>query len=520
MGISKKALQRALLFMGAMAVYATRANDVSGHTFFSVRPQFASSMPEYVTFFRVDQLGSKVNGWGGNVQVVPFGGRLDPSCGNNLAQYFFPNDRTILTVAEGAAPQFPNADVDARHLNIRTLNQAYASKISINPQQTVAGVGISWRQQVMRCADDSILAWIEVSAPFQRVTNYVNLTEDNINPSATDITLKSLRGLDNAPYVATVTEAFRQKNWKYGKINDGICNTTSGVAFAELKLGFNEIRRDDLRVSTYVGAILSTREGTPTGQYLFEALRGYNGHSGVMYGNAIGFEFWRCDNHVLSLEFENCTRYFFTRSETRTFDLKGKPWSRYMEMYRGIDEAQAAAASATSPSGGPAQALGTSGVNVLTFCTDVSPRYMADFNTAFVYRHCQWIVEAGWHFNARAAEVLSVNFEGNPALKYFEGLGQTTLVRTIAKRFLAADDDIAIPIANYSSAVIKPGDLDINSAAIPSTMSHIVYLTVGYDWPECWCSPVQAGLGGSYEFSSQNTSPDRWLIWFKASVMY
>jgi hypothetical protein len=73
--------------------------------------------------------------------------------------------------------------------------------------------------------------------------------------------------------------------------------------------------------------------------------------------------------------------------------------------------------------------------------------------------------------------------------------------------------------AAYSSFEISECDLDLVSAEHPSMLSHTLYGTVGYKW-EDRCNPVFAGIGGSYEFTRDNTGVDRWNLWGKAGISW
>jgi hypothetical protein len=485
---------------------------VTSHTFFSVRPQYYTGLPIKESFWDKRLLDAREEGCGAMFEVVPFGGQTTNS--KKLAGFFTPAGKRCLNVLEfknsvtsSQGDGIPTKDLEARHFNIETVStfSTFQSTISFAPRQKYIGVGLSYRH-CFACNDDgSAKWWLELSAPIINVKNTMRLEETIINngggPTPTT-------GLDGAPHVGSMTAAFKQNNWLYGKI-DSSCEGMSktGLADIEAMIGLNWHMTNCCFMSWYAGGVFPTGN-RPNGVYVFQPIVGNNKHFGVTYGSTLIYELWSCDDHQVEMRWDANSRYLFRNHQVRSFDLLGKPWSRYMEMYANPNQAIAAFNVGTAETG-------VSGINVLTRCVKVSPRFNVTLTTALTYHHCNWNVEAGYNFFARQAEKveLATPWQVNPALKANQGAGFTTIARNIKDNF----EQSVFSVTSYYP--IQFCDIDLYSAAHPAVLSHLIYATAGYDWQEC-CHPTTFAVGGSYEFGDTNAELERWTVWGKFVVAF
>ena len=179
-----------------------------------------------------------------------------------------------------------------------------------------------------------------------------------------------------------------------------------------------------------------------------------------------------------------------------------------MEMYANPNQALAASEAETANTG-------ISGINVLTRCLRVFPRFAATMTAALTYQYNCWTAEAGYNFFARQAEKveLATQWQNNPALKANQGGGDTTIARDIKNNF----EGCVFDIDEYHPITFC--DLDLNSAAHPAVLSNLIYLTAGYNWQEC-DYPSTLALGGSYEFGDTNAELERWTVWGKFVISF
>ncbi|MBA3752215.1 hypothetical protein H0X06_05510 [Candidatus Dependentiae bacterium] len=503
------------------ALSVAEAGIITSHTFFSVRPYFQSAMPERVSLFRNDLL-DEGEGLGGAFEVVTYGGQLTEEGSQKLSRFFLPpgcnlgclNVKEFNPVLEANPANTddgnPAKDIEARHFNIRTVNETFASRICIVPFQNRIGIGFCYKQTLSHKYDGSTGFWFEGSLPIERVENFVKLTETISNDGGGP---RNELGLDNSPRVGNMKEAFAQCSWMFGRIP---CKKLRkwGVADIELKIGYNSFSCETYSINSYVGLIIPT--GTRIrGRELFEPVVGNNHHFGLNFGNAFAFEIFKYGRHAVQMFVASDTRYLISNYQVRSFDYNGKPWGRYMESYRSSEEASTAAANRDVNSG-------TSGINLSTRCVRVSPNLSSTINTGFqLTRQCEascWMLEAGYNFFARQAEHIELecsNTINNSAFKGINGSGTTTVARTIKNNF-----ENSVFTLEQRYAAKSNCDIDLESASHPATISNTVYATLGYRWDnEC---PYFVALGGSYEFtvSKINSPLDRWIVWGKLGFTF
>jgi hypothetical protein len=505
--------------------------NVSSRTFFSVPSHFQSFMPERVSFFRNELLNKCPEGLGGAFQAVIYGSQTTTEGSRKLARYFLPNGcntdtltfREFNPAGESTEPfttqdNRPTKDVDATHFNIRTVNQTFASRVLFKPEQSVFGIGLTYKQKLTTGCDGFSGFWLEGAMPIERVRNHITLVENILNDGGGPI-LDEI-GLDNSFVVGTVKEAFAQKNWRFGKIECHCPLEKWGIADIELKAGYTSITVmqalcETCSLNSYLGILIPT--GTRVkGQYVFEPIVGNNRHFAFIAGNSIAFETYT--KHKLHLNFflDANSRYLFSNKQIRSFDLVGKPWGRYMEVYNGPEEAAIAASNQSVTSG-------TSGINVFTRCVQVSNHFSADINSciaaSYDLKDAAVMGELGFNLFARQAEVVDFfdcsNILNKVALKAVQGLGGTNNARTIKNNFTAATVEF-----DQSYLALNNCDIDPESAAHPTVISHIAYLSLGYRWNSS--CPGFIGIGVSCEFALKdiNSALERWTLWGKFGITF
>lgn len=525
-------MNKQLFALLAVASVATcvHADDVSGRSFFSVRPPYQSSMPERLTLYR-NRAYERCEGWGAALQIVPFGGRSTNN--KDLGNYFMFHDKSELNVlADNTATDTNPAthpalrDVNPAHFGIVSTDSIFSSHFKIAPKHSFYGVGVTY-QHHFGCEDRY---WVEVSTPIMQVKNNVVIDEEittavdnpdldvDVAAEVNTSMAEAFTGVHKLVYVNNAGDVVVSPNgigWNYGKINGS--HKKTGLADIELKLGYDTINEETCFLGGYVGLVLPT--GTrPKGEYVFEPILGERRHFGFLLGIAAQFELWCGCDSTIRWVFDGNSRYLLSNRQTRSFDVKDKPWSRYMMVY-----ANHAAAVAEAP---------TEGINIFTHQVNVKPRFQYNLNSGLIYNHCNFEGEIGYNFWARQAECVKLAcnpwIEG-PAFANLTDQGRTTT--GLINRAINIGENFGGPTApnasvngtdaaTYADLQITADDLDLDSAAHPCAMSHIIYLSGGYKFDDfCGCSfPMVLGLGGSYEFSGENTALNRFTIWGKFVV--
>lgn len=502
--------------------------DISGRSYLAIQPHFHSSSPELVSGFRGDRSMARQDGWHGAMQFVLFGSRSTHH--DNLARYFLPFGKTSLIAAEDFKAfkglTFSDTDILVGNFNIVTTGgntpPGFKSRISIQPKQTVIGFGIHYKQSIWQNEEKGRGLWIDVTLPITHVKNELNLEEvilntDNDNTPATDIKT----GVGDGP-VGNMIDAFKQKGFLYGKINDCADEMKrTGVADMELKLGYEWLQNEPCHLESYIGLIVPTGNA-PKGEYVFEAIVGSGKHVGLSFGSNFGTQIWcnESKERCLRIEHASHSQYLFKKDHVRSFDLKNRPWSRYLSMYASEEDAAAAATAQNQYSFTP-------GINIMTREVQVTPGFSHNMNSAIVYQSKGLAIEGGYNFFARRAEHVEFDcsFPTKAALKHTDGLGLTNPLRDISGTFQIenaivtnASGSLPVALANYSQSVITTDDIDLASASTPCNIAHTIYANLGYNWDEREY-PMGLHVGGSYTFSNSNNSVvDRWTLWSKFTI--
>jgi len=552
--------------------------DTVGHTFYTVRPNFQSASAEKLTMFR-DRMDTRKDGRGGALQLVPFVSRSTKT--EDLRHYFYPTCKRKLTVKEqgayiyidtAAANESGEAfddtiDIIGQHFRILTKNgmiklrgaagigidgtdlsdailstsEVFESTICMSPRQTVFGVGLTWKHNLNTLfdkEDSDYTWWFEVSSPLVRVKNDLNFVEDKIEKGG-GVYDSAISGLDeDYEFFGNMTDAFQQKAWNYGKIPSKCCDKTkTRLADIELKLGTQWVHEDACKLEGYFGVLI------PTGNkvkacYMFEPIVGHNRHFGIIKGGSACFRVWDDFDEGKSVHFTTDFHgmYLFEKCEKRSFDLKGKPWSRYMEVY--ADKAQATQAStlwATDSTRHAAILLATPGINVFTRDLQVKPRISFNCTSAIVFKDedRSFEGEVGYNFYCRQKECVRLDCKWDPevAFKGRFGQGQTSplgtindpgnrfIVDTTATNFALKSVQIFRELNSYDESIIKEADLDLESAAHPAIFSHTFHVSAGKTWDER-DYPLLLSAVASYEFGCCNAAISRFMIGIKGGISF
>jgi hypothetical protein len=484
-----------LLFVVPVCAQAKDSGDATGKTFYSVRPQYQSAMPVKESLF-YDRAFAATCGWSVAIELVPFYSRTTKS--KDLAKYFMYRGKTELladNTQNYSGEENLSRDIDVRHFNIRYQGKLFRSLIQFRPRQTVAGLGITWRQYLHAKDACEKNWWLELSGPIYHVKNEMHLQEKQQDlPDQTNL------GPDSN---VNMTEGFKggtaNFDIKFGKINGARKKT--GFADLEIKLGYDVVCEDSYHADFWLGILVPTGN-KPKAEYMFEPIIGHNKHWGIIGGAHYGVELWSACDSSLNWEVAFAGKYFFKNDETRMFDLKFRPWSRYMLV---IPEDNAFTREDLK-----------NGSEFFTGKMQVTPRFQGNINSAFVYTGCNIQAEVGYNFWACQAEKVRLDKawqEGPAILDIYSGGGgsKINLLSNIG------NDNSGAGVLYSAETRIKESDLDLASAAHPAAQSHTVYGALGYRWDE-WCWPTFVGFGGSYEFSAVNTAVNRWTVWGKLGV--
>lgn len=499
---------------------------VYGHTFLPIRPIFEIARPEYVTMFR-DFRDVRKDGHGASFDVAVLGGRTSKT--RDMAQYLLPNQHDSIVVGEDVSSYARDWATDINAYNVGILTHPvdstdvltplkFESRVKFHPRQSIIGVGFAYHQRLPRHL------WLEVGGPLVRVVNSLGMKEKIMNAGGGNVPEGAF-----SDFISAMGDCNTKRC--YGRMTNK-CLKKTRFSHIDARFGYDSYSTAQCLHGWFVGLTIPTGN-KPCGKYFFEPIVGNNGHWGSIvgsYGNHELLSDTKGRRFVFS--YESVLRYLFENKQRRSFDLKHRPWSRYMVVYNNQD---------ALPEWTPEQAvIGNSDyldylVNHSTLCVTVRPHYTLDLAMGVRYEDGGFNAEFGGNVCVRHNEEICLS-KGCPCETYgiaalrtwsdADAGSQNPKTRTNS---LPNDPIFAIenePVGNPDVRVSVDGantpvyraitrdDFELNSAACPGVMSQIVYGSLGYTWRDTRY-PTFLNFGASYEWGHENAAIERWLLWFK-----
>lgn len=498
----------------------------TGKTYFSNRPLFHSYRGEFIAGFRNDRMQASQEGKGGAFDIVPFGGQSSDADG--LASYFLPFCQNPLVFNEDLSGTAGTTDILSTNFNIITVNgittgTPFKSTAQFCARHDEYGVGFHWKQGFGFCDSSHGEKWwyVDISMPVETVRNIITIDEAIQSNGGGPAVVLAQGTQPTIIAQPNVVQAFAQSAWNFGKIVSGCFLTKTGVGDVELKFGRQWMYTDDCNMASYIGVWIPTGN-TPCGQFVFEPILGNGNHWGIIWGGEGTMDIWADCDHAKSISFAAAAQmqYFFNRKQVRSFDVKGRPWSRYIPVYANQAQANFAAA-ITDPL--KAQFFSTPGINVFTQCVNVVPGLQVNSTTALLVEADNGFQgELGYNFFGHHQECVSLAspWQVGPAFISTDGAGSTNPYRTITTDANLNGTDFDNDSGAYPASLIHETDLDLQSAAHPYYFAHNVYVNLGHYWDD-QCYPTYIGVGGSYEFALHEfAAMKRWTVWGKFNIAF
>jgi len=170
--------------------------------------------------------------------------------------------------------------------------------------------------------------------------------------------------------------------------------------------GWNFVRRENFLFGLNIRAAAPTGN-RPNGNYIFEPMVGNGKHWELGGGMNMWWTWWRsCDeDRDFTMYLDAYATHMFKTRQCRTFDLCGKPLSRYMLAMKFTDDVQdliagATAGEAVAPSAQFANEF-TPVANLTTIPVDVSYAAQGEVILKFAYTHCNFQFDFGYDFWGR-----------------------------------------------------------------------------------------------------------------------
>ncbi len=494
--MKKSVLIAALIVLTCQNMHA-EPQEVFGRSFMLIRPaSYNIAMNEQLWHnFVYHKEGPTY----GAFQLIAFYQNSRPR--DKVARYFLINRKNELLVAGDTTSNdlLFNRDIRAEWLGLATN---FSGKFSICPQQRQMGFTLMYNQDLKKFLDVSFLKeWsVGVEFPVIMVENDLNLCQFDLQTTTTE--------LNTQP---DIISALNQCDWKYAKWRP---RATSKIRPEKLKfsLGRSLMHRDyfQLASSLSLSVPLASKQNP---EFLFNPVVGLDRHVGI--GGAVNMQIL-LNRHPEKFAWSfylNLEGTFFVRNKQfRTYDLKGKPFSRYMLYTR-----------KNSPPG-----TTVPGVNVLTLDSVVRPYGVADFSFGWRINTAPFEFEIGYDLYGFGGEKVELrSFLTTPFNRPCGGLNEfgiagagTILFKGQEIQATASESTIDCRATDDTEFVnISENDLDLCSPAAGSVLNHKLHGAVGIEHMGDHMDAF-TGFGFYFEFPQKNSSLANWGMWFKVGAAF
>ncbi len=467
-----------VVIMGILSLVDASPQKEVGRSYMRTRPWYFHLSQRNAGFHTIaygeHALGSAFQIIGGYTRSMPR---------ERQAVYFLPKDDNCLLVsgADWDETDKFKRDIVAEGLG---LPSTFRGNLSLCPEQTQAGALLHYHQTIDKIIglDYFKHTFIEIIVPWQHIENNLNLQQSNVQGAFTD---------PDKP--GDILQAFNQPAWK----NSKICGPQTKSGFAEFKMVFGQTYMDERdNQLIYYSTLVVPVNSRPDPEFMFNPVIGLDKHVGIGGGVDVQVRLNRDNSYGSFMFFVGLEATFYIRNKQfRTFDLKDKPWSRFM-MYN-IENC---------PQQSPQP-----GVNLLTRQAVVRPYGIFDFTTGLRFRNNFVEIEVGYNVWGHDNETIKLRrpFEEKIGIASLGDSSKTTSMSTIG--FMAEEDE------NF--VVIRQTDIDLNSARMRSALNHKLHIAISVVRK----GESAAGVfgGGVYVDYAQKNAPLRmWGAWGKIGLAF
>lgn len=410
----------------------------------------------------------------------------------DLGKYFGVNDKSSFTAVWGA----PNdADVSGGYL-VHDSAGANTDQATINfsPKTYTWGVELGYAQCLSKLVEGLHFA---ITLPIEQVTNNMNMTVSTAGTTHTAETKAAVENFfkgtgvaqGNGPISGTANVAGGQVGLSNALINGS--HSETGVADVKVVVGYDFYREENWTIGANLGLTIPTGN-TPSGKNVFEPLYGNGGHFELGLGAAVDGRLWHDGAQSICMHLSADYRYGFQADETRTLSISQSGIQNNLNQYFLV--------------GVVGQNVATEAplANSFTQAISITPGSSVRGNLGFKYGYEGFLF--GLHYAPAWAEKESGTLA--PAVtQMLVNVGQPTQTATPAPIALTAGMGTAL----------EAGSVNAQYSLRQSQFTNRVGGDLGYTFKE-WEYPVTLGLGGYYEFASDNAVAETWGVTLTAGI--
>lgn len=488
-----------------------QATTYTEKTFLAPRPVGVNIAMEYTTWHdRVYKKSGRIIPR--NLQATGFyQASVNDDC---LGKYFGIKGKNSFQIGpQGSA----SADVDGSYLIhnqalVRAETHSLAGKVTFDPRQEIWGVRFDLFQENFPVRN----IFLKANMPVVNVTNNMHMSICNSIAVATGV-----GGTDSFTLNDFFRGCVRQTNPASGNLQSPLTrakingkHSTTGVADLDLALGCKLLNNKSHHLFVNIGTTIPTGR-KPSGRNLFEPIMGNGGHYGVGGGLDAGINLWENDHNLVRFLIGANYRFLLENSERRTLGLKecNFPFKDVngdnLPVPRPVKLLQYYLVALDQQVNKPLMPA----ANILTQKLNVTPGSQLDTLAAFSWKHRSFIFDLGYNLFWKDTESVSLL---NCSSGSF-GIARNDYDTDTIFNEAAVHDPTQAPVDNK---LITQADLNSNTATTPSQLTHKIFAGIG-----CACDttrkyPLLLGIGGSYEFASDNAALETYALWLKAGISF
>jgi len=404
-------------------------------------------------------------------------------------QYFFPCDNTCLLVSgDNNIDELCSRNVRAEWLG---LSSDYQGVMSIKPKQKQAGASGEIFIHLNRYIDWQLLrnSWVSIELPFMWVENDINLWQ------------KTLRaGPQSEDLPQDICQAFTRPELHFARMGGKMHENK--LAEVRVNFGTNYLSCNHFEIDYYSFLIFPTGNQQDP-RYTFSPVVGNNKHWGFGGGTDFQLLLNRDTSSFYAtffLDFE--VLVLFHNEQCRTYDLKCKPWSRYLLL---VDKCR------------PGITVPAS--DVFTLKTAITPYGYVDLSLGWrLEREC-FEFEFGYNVWGHSNEKITLH-QGFDRCWGIAGVGTIEDECDGTVPATASCSTIDCQTDNDECFVaIRETDLELQSAAAHSSLNHTIHFALG-GTRRAESYGIFAGVGILAEWPEKNSALKVWGTWAKIGTTF
>ncbi|MFA5306790.1 MAG: hypothetical protein WC365_05050 [Candidatus Babeliales bacterium] len=491
------------------------SHQYSQKTYLAIRPHDINTAMEYTTWHRNAYTNHPANTHT-HFQLVPF--YQDSARSTDLGRYFGVGNGTnqflVSTITPAPATLTTLPDINKAFL-IHDWNYADAASdddeslkgtAHFNPYQEAYGFRFDLFQNIEKPFKHF---FFKLSTVLEQINQNVEMTVTNGQKENIE------HGTPNSPYQFSLQDFFSgnvnvpaitgnedlSENQQSPLTRAKIPGRRSkfGLADLDFGLGYKYLHAKN---HAYISLDLTIPTGNRIrGEYLFEPVYGNGNHVGLGCSLDIGWELWASQRANIRLLWATRYRYLFENSEVRTLGIKNLSFDgilpfqanpKFSHYYLGGVEGQ---------QNQPLFPL----ANELTRSCGIKPGNLFDTMIDFAFKSSGFSVDLGYNLYWKDSESIY--------LKNGQKFNDQNLV--IADPTYQTQTQ-TLSIADHTALKkLTTDDLDLSTARTPSVLTNKLFGGFGYTFSIYEKHLCSVGIGGSYEFATNNSDLENYALWAK-----